>query len=164
MKNDGRRWGWRREETSVPTDDRDRLTRRGGGERTGSLERRESQDLSSLPKRNRIPTRRYARPSLRPPLPGVSPALRAPLLSRRQRGTPCFFPRRRQLFISCERLTYFLSDVGLKFHAIVVTICSKKLIEPGRTVSGRVSRGSETTLHGVPCETCVSSLSRLFPR
>ena len=32
-------------------------------------------------------------------------------------------------FLSTARLTYFLPDNGLKFHAIVVTIHSKKLIE-----------------------------------
>jgi len=32
-------------------------------------------------------------------------------------------------FLSTARLTYFLPDNGLKFHAVVVTIHSKKLIE-----------------------------------
>lgn len=32
-------------------------------------------------------------------------------------------------FLSASRLTYFLPDNGLKFHAVVVTIHSKKLIE-----------------------------------
>lgn len=36
-------------------------------------------------------------------------------------------------FLPAARLTYFLPDNGLKFHAVVVTIHSKKLIEPGAT-------------------------------
>lgn len=62
-------------------------------------------------------------------------------------------------FLSAARLTYFLPDNG-KFHAIVVTIRNKKLIELGgkEPPSHTESPAGEDSLHRVP--TRRSSLSR----
>lgn len=111
--------GWDGEETSVETSS----NRFYGKKRETNVISNAVASLGTLLKGHRT------RHSLRPSLCSLRP-LSGPLIPSLPSSSPeslVSFPD--DNFLSAARLTYFLPDNGLKFHAIVVTIRRKKLIE-----------------------------------
>jgi hypothetical protein len=148
------RWGWTGREAGGDESQRTtKILRRGEKEWTGSRKTRVGLAAEGNRTRHILLVLLYVSP-----LSGVFP-FRTSLASR-QRGT-LFLSLGDGNFLSAARLTYFLPDVALKFHAIVVTICSKKLIEPegapGGSPAGKRGlspRGASETFQSFSAVSC----------